>query len=93
MTGKFLLIYICNFHVLSHILLIYICKLHWNHSELGALEKLQNDINEVVLNDLDLDRIWPGFGTKVHKTFYGSQLIIGRGSNDSTQVHFLMIYI
>jgi hypothetical protein len=28
--GKFLLIYICNFHVLSHLLLIYICKLHWN---------------------------------------------------------------
>ena len=29
-SGKFLLIYICNFHVLSHLLLIYICKLHWN---------------------------------------------------------------
>jgi FAD dependent oxidoreductase len=29
-TGNFLLIYICNFHVLSHLLLIYICKLHWN---------------------------------------------------------------
>ena len=29
--GKFLLIYICNFHVLSHLLFIYICKLHWNH--------------------------------------------------------------
>ena len=27
---KLLLIYICNFHVLSHLLLIYICKLHWN---------------------------------------------------------------
>ena len=29
MSGKSLLIYICNFHVLSHLLLIYICKLHW----------------------------------------------------------------
>ena len=29
MTGKLLLIYICNFHVLSHLLLINICKLHW----------------------------------------------------------------
>jgi hypothetical protein len=29
-TGKLLLIYICNFHVLSDLLLIYICKLHWN---------------------------------------------------------------
>ena len=28
--GKSLMIYICNFHVLSHLLLIYICKLHWN---------------------------------------------------------------
>ena len=28
--GKFLLIYIWNFHVLSNLLLIYICKLHWN---------------------------------------------------------------
>ena len=28
--GKLLLIYICNFHVLSNLLLIYICKLHWN---------------------------------------------------------------
>ncbi len=26
--GGFLLIYICNFHVLSQFLLIYICKLH-----------------------------------------------------------------
>ena len=30
MSGKFLLIYICNFHVLSNLLLNYICKLHWN---------------------------------------------------------------
>ena len=30
MPGKLLMIYICNFHVLSHLLLIYICKLHWN---------------------------------------------------------------
>ena len=28
--GELLLIYICNFHVISHLLLIYICKLHWN---------------------------------------------------------------
>jgi hypothetical protein len=31
-TGEFLLIYICNFHVLSNLLLIYICQLHWNHA-------------------------------------------------------------
>ena len=37
--GKLLLIHICNFHVLSHLLLIYICKLHWNPEyakEMGA---------------------------------------------------------
>ena len=28
--GKLLLICICNFHVLSHLLIVYICKLHWN---------------------------------------------------------------
>ena len=33
--GNFLLIYICNFHVLSHLLLIYICKLHWNRTQCG----------------------------------------------------------
>ena len=31
---NFLLIYICNFHVLYHFLLIYICKLHWNRRSL-----------------------------------------------------------
>ena len=29
-SGNLLLIYVWNFHVLSHLLLIYICKLHWN---------------------------------------------------------------
>ena len=32
MSGKFLMIYIWNFHVLCHLLLICICKLHWNFS-------------------------------------------------------------
>jgi hypothetical protein len=30
MSGEFLLIYICNFHVFNHFPLIYIYKLHWN---------------------------------------------------------------
>ena len=30
--GESLLIYICNFHVLSDLLLIYIYKLHWNRT-------------------------------------------------------------
>ena len=32
LSGKTFMIYICNFHVLSHLLLVYICKLHWNFS-------------------------------------------------------------
>jgi membrane-bound metal-dependent hydrolase YbcI (DUF457 family) len=36
--GKLLLIYTCNFYVLSHFLLIYICKLHWNFIVLYAVE-------------------------------------------------------
>jgi hypothetical protein len=28
--GNFLLIFICNFHVLNHFFLTYVCKLHWN---------------------------------------------------------------
>jgi hypothetical protein len=31
LAGESLLIYICNFHVLSHLLLNYMCKLHWNY--------------------------------------------------------------
>ena len=41
--GELLLIYICNFHVLSHLLLIYICKLHWN---LNTTE-LKNKMSQV----------------------------------------------
>ena len=33
MSGKLLLIYICNVNVLSHFLLIYICKLQFEGDE------------------------------------------------------------
>ena len=36
MSGKLLMIYMCNFHVLSHLLLIYICKLHWNFTHVAS---------------------------------------------------------
>ena len=52
MTGNFLLIYICNFHVLSPFLLIYICKLHWIFIDLlGVYNDRQchvNDLSEVL---------------------------------------------
>jgi hypothetical protein len=41
MSGKLLLIYICNFHVSSHLLLIYICKLHWNPPPLQPLANIE----------------------------------------------------
>ena len=40
MSGKLLMIYMCNFHVLSNLLLIYICKLHWNFLKVLILEWL-----------------------------------------------------
>ena len=42
-SGKLLLIYICNFHVLSNLLLIYICKLHWNS------HKVSNGVEAIAL--------------------------------------------
>lgn len=56
---------------------------NFNHSSLGANQALKHKVNEIVVRDLELDRIWPGFGTSAHSTFYGSQLVIGRGTNDS----------
>jgi len=58
-------------------------RFSFNHSELAVLDSLQNDVNEVVRSDLDLDRIWKGFGSKTHKNFFGSQLIAGRGKQIS----------
>jgi hypothetical protein len=37
-----------------------------------------------VKEDLEIDkRIWNGFGTKAHSTFFGSQFVIGQGTNDT----------
>ena len=41
MSGKLILIYIYNFHVLSNLLLIFICKLHLNLYLIRILEVLQ----------------------------------------------------
>ena len=38
--GKLLVIYIWNFHVLSHLLPIYMCKLHWNLNTWGCLNSI-----------------------------------------------------
>ena len=53
---KFLLIYICNFHVLNNFLLIFICKLHWNciknrfgsTAEIGVYTMEPNGLEDVL---------------------------------------------
>eukprot|EP00595_Chromulina_sp_UTEXLB2642_P000239 CAMPEP_0196762986 /NCGR_PEP_ID=MMETSP1095-20130614/3169_1 /TAXON_ID=96789 ORGANISM="Chromulina nebulosa, Strain UTEXLB2642" /NCGR_SAMPLE_ID=MMETSP1095 /ASSEMBLY_ACC=CAM_ASM_000446 /LENGTH=219 /DNA_ID=CAMNT_0042115205 /DNA_START=428 /DNA_END=1087 /DNA_ORIENTATION=+ len=61
-------------------------RFNFNGSDAGSLDQLQDAVNDVVLEDLQIDKlIWNGFGTKKHSTYFGSQLIIGRGSNDSTE--------
>ena len=52
----------------------------------GSMEKLVEKINKLVHDDFELsDRIWNGFATNdvTHKNFFGSQLIMGRGSNST----------
>ena len=44
MSGKLLLIYWYNFHVLSNLLLIYICKLHWRiNKALDEIDPAERD--------------------------------------------------
>lgn len=59
-------------------------RTNFNGSDMGMTEKLKEAVNNLVHEDLELGtRIWPGFGGKNHKNYYGAQLIIGRGTNDS----------
>jgi hypothetical protein len=58
-------------------------RANFNHSSTGSAQELRRRVNEVIREDLELDRIWKGFGGPNHKTFFGGQLVIGRGSNSS----------
>jgi len=60
-------------------------RFNFNGSDKGSLALLQDKVNDLTQTDLELSRIWPGFGTKYHKKFIGSQLIFGRGTNDTEQ--------
>ena len=57
-------------------------RFNLNGSDIGSAEKLQKKVNELALTDLELHRIWPGFGTKIHKKYVGTQIIIGQGTED-----------
>ena len=70
-SGNSLLIYICNFHVLSNLLLIYICKLHWDSVE--EMFALVSSVPHVIT-----DRYHPGVasmivGTDLSLTMYRSE--------------------
>jgi hypothetical protein len=58
---------------------------NFNHSEAGKAAALREKLNEVVLNDLELHRIWPGFGTSIHQNYFGAQVVIGRGTADTEE--------
>jgi len=59
-------------------------RTNFNHSDAGMNVALKKAVNDLVEDDLEISkRIWPGFGGPNHKNFHGSQLIVGRGSNDS----------
>ena len=60
-------------------------RFSFNGSDVGSLEALQTAVNELALSDIELHRIWPGFGTKAHSTYFGTQIIIGQGSEDDEQ--------
>jgi hypothetical protein len=76
---------ITNEHSKSYLFFPVKSRFNFNGSDLGSIDALQNEVNAIVREDLELDRIWKGFGTKSHKSYHGSQLIIGQGSDDIAQ--------
>lgn len=47
-----------------------------------STEDLKRAIDDVVREDLEVERIFPGFMTESHKTFVGSQFVVGYGKED-----------
>ena len=66
MSGKFLMIYICNFHVLNHFLLIYICKLHWNLSTAVFLATGQDPAQNVESSNCLTNMEYDDDGVSLH---------------------------
>lgn len=53
-------------------------------SDPTAPQRLQDDVNKLAIEDLEINkRIWNGFGTKYHKKYMGTQIILGRGTNST----------
>mmetsp|Transcript_20925 Transcript_20925/g.31896 ORF Transcript_20925/g.31896 Transcript_20925/m.31896 type:complete len:362 (+) Transcript_20925:149-1234(+) len=61
-------------------------RFQFNGSDVGAMDRLIADVDEVVHDDLELEsRVWPGFAknSTTHKGFVGSQIIAGRGTKST----------
>lgn len=58
----------------------------FNGSEAGRAAQLQAACDDLCNEDLELDRIWPGFGSKRHSTFAGSQFVIGKSTAGFTNI-------
>lgn len=54
----------------------------FNGSAAGRSKMLEEAGNEVIRRDLELHRLWPGFGTKQHSTFATGQFVIGKSSTE-----------
>lgn len=52
----------------------------FNGSAAGSAESLQAACDRICSEDLELHRIWPGFGTNHHSKFAGSQFVIGKST-------------
>jgi hypothetical protein len=59
-------------------------RFSFNGSEAGSDDRLQAEVDELCRVDLNLDRLWPGFGSKSHKNFIACQMIIGKSTEDFT---------
>lgn len=57
----------------------------FNGSEAGAAKDLESAVNKICVDDLDLNRIWRGFGSSNHTTFVGAQFVVGKSSPTFTQ--------
>ncbi|NBD31454.1 MAG: hypothetical protein GVY17_00375 [Cyanobacteria bacterium] len=60
-------------------------QLNETKADKNKSEELQKTVNQLIRDDLELDRIWQGFGTANHKTYVGSQLVIGYGHKSSEE--------
>lgn len=62
-------------------------RIAMNASAEGRSELLQETVNEIARKDLDLDRLWHGFGSERHNRYHGAQIIAGQGGKTGTHWH------